>query len=116
MYVELFLLDNLLMNLLIMRLAAALLSVRPPLYRQAAAVAFTACYAALAAYLWPLLGRPFPRPASRSAGAPLPGKEMFTKSSKFSASKMRTSVVVFTLGPELAGIPCASPGETGRKP
>lgn len=62
MYIELFLLDDLLMNLLIMRLAAALLSVRPPLYRQAAAGAASAVYAALAAYLCPALGRLVFRP------------------------------------------------------
>ena len=62
MYIELFLLDNLLMNLLIVRLAAALLSVRPPLYLQTAVSLLTAVYAAAAAYLWPLLGRPPLRP------------------------------------------------------
>lgn len=57
MYIELFIVDNLLMNLLIVRLAAALLSVRPPLYRQLAAGALSAAIAAIAAYLWPpLLG------------------------------------------------------------
>ncbi len=55
MYIELFLLDNLLMNLLIMRLAAALLHVSPPLYRQMAAVISAAAYAALAAYFKPVL-------------------------------------------------------------
>ena len=61
MYIELFLLDNLLMNLLSVWLAAALLSVRPPLYRQAAAVIPAAVYSAAAAYLWPVLGRPWLR-------------------------------------------------------
>ena len=62
MYIELFLLDNLLMNLLIVRLAAALLSVRPPLYRQLAAASASAAYAALAAYLLPWLSGPAARP------------------------------------------------------
>ena len=62
MYIELFLLDNLLMNLLIVRLAAALLSVRPPLYRQLAAGALSAAYAAIAAYLVPALAGVWARP------------------------------------------------------
>lgn len=62
MYFELFMLDNLLMNLLIVRLAAALLAVRPPLYRQAIAALLAAGYAAAAAYLWPVLLRVWLRP------------------------------------------------------
>ena len=57
MYLELFLLDNLLMNLLIVRLAAALLSARPPLLRQLGAAFLSAASAALAAYLFPWLRR-----------------------------------------------------------
>ena len=53
MYIEVFLLDNLLMNLLIVRLAAALLSQRPPLLRQLGAAGVSALLAALAAYLFP---------------------------------------------------------------
>lgn len=62
MYIELFLLDNLLMNLLTVRLAAAFISVRPPLYRQLAVCAASAGYAALAAYLCPALAGLWVRP------------------------------------------------------
>lgn len=62
MYIELFILDNLLMNLLILRLGAALLSVRPPLYRQITIALTGALYAALAASLLPALGSIFMRP------------------------------------------------------
>lgn len=62
MYIEVFLLDNLLMNLLILRLGAALLSVRPPLYRQILIASFGAIYAALAAALFPILGSPWIKP------------------------------------------------------
>lgn len=61
MYIEVFLLDNLLMNLLILRLAAALLSARPPLLRQLIAAAVSAAFAAAAAYLLPVLNGPLPR-------------------------------------------------------
>ena len=56
MYIELFIADNLLMNLLIMRLAAALLKVSPPLIRQLTAGGASAVYAALSAYMLPKLG------------------------------------------------------------
>lgn len=56
MYVEVFLLDNLLINLLIARLAAALLSVRPPTPRLMGACSLSALIAALAAYLLPAAG------------------------------------------------------------
>ncbi|MCR5809564.1 MAG: sigma-E processing peptidase SpoIIGA [Clostridiales bacterium] len=55
MYIELFLLDNLLLNLLIVRLAAALLSVRPPLIRELCAAGLSALAAAYAAYRAPWL-------------------------------------------------------------
>lgn len=58
MYIELFLLDDLLLNLLIVRLAAALLSVRPPTYRVIAAGAASALVSAAAAYLAPFLRKP----------------------------------------------------------
>ncbi len=58
MYIEVFLLDNLLMNLLILRLAAALLSARPPLWRQLAIALSCAAASALAAYLFPVMKRP----------------------------------------------------------
>lgn len=61
MSIELFLADNLLLNLLILRLAAALLSVRPPLFRQLGAAIVSALTAALAAYLFPPLQSPFMR-------------------------------------------------------
>ena len=54
-YIEVFLLDNLLANLLILRLAAALLSARPPVWRQLAAALLGSAAAALAAYLLPVL-------------------------------------------------------------
>lgn len=53
MYVEIFLIDNALMDLIAVRLAAALLSVRPPLARQAAFSALSAAAAAAAVYLVP---------------------------------------------------------------
>ncbi|MBQ1818127.1 MAG: sigma-E processing peptidase SpoIIGA [Clostridia bacterium] len=53
MYVEVFLIDNALMDLIAVRLAAALLSVRPPLARQAAFAALSAAAAAAAVYLVP---------------------------------------------------------------
>lgn len=56
MYIELFLLDNLLLNLLIVRLAAAMLSVRPPLHRAVGCSAACAAVAALAAFRFPILG------------------------------------------------------------
>ena len=62
MMIELFLLDELLLNLLIVRLAAALLSVRPPLYRQLGAAVCSALTSALAAYLWPWLTSVWARP------------------------------------------------------
>lgn len=55
MFIEVFLLDNLVLDLLILRLAAALLSARPPLWRQLAAALAGAAAAALAAYVWPAL-------------------------------------------------------------
>ena len=58
MYFEVFLLDNLLLNLLIVRLAAALLSVRPPLSRQICVSLFSALIAAAAAYAEPRLTDP----------------------------------------------------------
>lgn len=58
MYIELFLADNLLLNLLIVRLAAAMLSVRPPLHRAIGCSALAAVIAALAAFRFPLLQSP----------------------------------------------------------
>lgn len=55
MYVELFLLDNLLMNLLILRLAAAMLSVRPKRWLSLAVSLAGACYAAVGAGAFPVL-------------------------------------------------------------
>ena len=59
MYIELFLADNVLLNLLIVRLAAAMLSVRPPLHRELGCAAISAAVAALAAFRFPLLQSPF---------------------------------------------------------
>lgn len=53
MYAELFVADNLLMDMLVARLAAALLSVRPPFGRLAGSAALSAAAAALAVYLLP---------------------------------------------------------------
>lgn len=61
MYFELFLLDDLLLNLLIMRFAAALLSVRPPKIRICAAAFASSLVSAAAAYLWPILRSPLLR-------------------------------------------------------
>ena len=58
MLIELFLLDELLLNLLIVRLAAALLSVRPPLFRQVGAALLSALAAAAAAYRFAWLTHP----------------------------------------------------------
>lgn len=58
MLIELFLLDDLLLNLLIVRLAAALLSVRPPLLRQTGAVLLPTLVSALAAYRFSFLAGP----------------------------------------------------------
>lgn len=80
MYVELFLLDNLLMNLLIVRLAAALLQVSPPLMRQTAAALLAAGYAAAAAYLRPVMGSLWLRPLPLvllSLGLPFRGPRGF---------------------------------------
>ena len=55
MYFELFLADDLLLNLLILRLAAALLSVRPPTFRMIAAALSAALVSAAAAFLLPIL-------------------------------------------------------------
>ena len=57
-YIELFMLDDLLMNLLIVRLAAALLSVRPPLYREFGVAFVSSLFAALAAFRFPILAKP----------------------------------------------------------
>ena len=76
MYIEIFLLDNLLLNLLIVRLAAVMLSVRPPLYRQTGAAFISALTAALAAYKLPWLGSPLlrlPLLALISAAIPFKG-------------------------------------------
>ena len=62
MLIELFLLDELLLNLLIVRLAAALLSVRPPLFRQVGAALLSALAAAAAAYRFAWLTHPAFRP------------------------------------------------------
>ncbi len=62
MYIELFILDNLLMNLLILRLGAALLSVRPPLCRQFTIALVGAVYAALAASPLPILASWWTKP------------------------------------------------------
>ncbi len=61
MYFELFLLDDLLLNLLIVRLAAAMLSVRPPRIRVIAAGLASSLVSAAAAYLWPFLRSPLLR-------------------------------------------------------
>lgn len=58
MYFELFLLDDLLLNLLILRLAAALVSVRPPMLRMSAAALLSALASAAAAFLAPVLRSP----------------------------------------------------------
>lgn len=58
MYIELFLADNFLLNLLIVRLAAAMLSVRPPLHRAIGCSAAASVIAALAAFRFPLLLNP----------------------------------------------------------
>ena len=63
MYVELFLLDDLLLNLLILRLAAALLSVRPPMLRMSAAALGPTLVSAAAAFLFPVLRSWYIRPA-----------------------------------------------------
>ena len=58
MYIELFLIDNLLMNLLILRLAAALLSVKLSFKKALAASLLGACYAAAGAGAFPFLLSP----------------------------------------------------------
>lgn len=76
MYVEVFLLDNLLLNLLIMRLAAAILSLRPPIIRTAAVCTVSAAAAALAAYRFPVLRNVFlrlPLLFIMAAGLPVSG-------------------------------------------
>lgn len=75
MYLELFLIDDLLLNLLILRLAAALVSVRPPIYRIGAAALAASGVSAAAAYLLPLLRSPFFRlPLLALMALGLPGK------------------------------------------
>lgn len=55
MYIELFLLDNLLMNLLVLHLSAAILSVRPKKFRLFIFSFSAAIYAAIGAGLFPIL-------------------------------------------------------------
>ena len=82
MYIELFLADDLLLNLLILRLAAALVSVRPPMYRTAAAALLAALYSAAAAFLCPALLHPLlrlPLLAVISLGLPCVGFRGFLR-------------------------------------
>ena len=82
MYFELFLLDDLLLNLLIMRLAAAMLSVRPPKFRMLAAGLASSLVSAAAAYLWPFLRSPFlriPLLLVMTLGIPAGSLKAFTK-------------------------------------
>lgn len=73
MYVELFLLDNLLMNLLILRLAAAMLSVRTKRWLSLAVSFAGACYAAVGAGALPvLLELPFKLMSGFAMAAALP--------------------------------------------
>lgn len=59
MYIELFMLDNLLMNLLILRLSAAMLSVKLKPVRSSIGAFFGACYAAVGAGFLPVLLSPW---------------------------------------------------------
>ena len=82
MYIEIFILDNFLMDLLITRLAAALLSVRPPLFRQMGACFCSALIAALAAYRLPALSSPWlrlPQLAALTLALPFSGVRGFAK-------------------------------------
>ena len=82
MYIEIFILDNLLMDLLILRLAAALLEVRPPLFRQLGAGLVSALIAALAAFAVPALYSPWlrlPQLIPLCLGLPAKGPRGFAK-------------------------------------
>lgn len=82
MYIEIFILDNFLMDLLILRLAAALLEVRPPLFRQTGAALISALIAALAAYRFPALLSPLlraPQLALLALGLPVKNLRGFLK-------------------------------------
>lgn len=95
MYIELFLLDNLLMNLLIVRLAAALLSVRPPLCREIGVSFIQALASALAAYRFPVLGSPLLRlPLLAVTALALPVKKLRALPSAMGATLFST----FTVG------------------
>lgn len=75
MYLELFLLDDLLLNLLILRLAAAFVSVRPPIYRICAVSLAASGLSAAAAYLLPFLRSPlFRLPLLALMALGLPGR------------------------------------------
>ncbi|MBO4385005.1 MAG: sigma-E processing peptidase SpoIIGA [Clostridia bacterium] len=77
MYLELFLIDDLLLNLLILRLAAAFVSVRPPLYRIALVSLASSGVSAAAAYLLPVLRSPFLRlPLLALMALGLPGRSL----------------------------------------
>ncbi len=75
MYLELFLVDDLLLNLLILRLAAAFISVRPPIYRILIVSLAASGVSAAAAYLLPLLRSPLLRlPLLALMALGLPGR------------------------------------------
>ena len=77
MYIELFLLDDLLLNLLIMRLAAAMLSVRPPMCRMLIFGLASALVSAAAAYIMPILrSLPFRIPLLALCSAGLPARSV----------------------------------------